>query len=211
MNAVTWVCLAVAGAAAGVDWWSVVRERRSVEYVAKPLVLVALIAAALVLVPADGGVRVAMVVGLGFGLIGDVFLMLDRFIPGAAAFLVGHIAYLVAFVQVPLTGSWLFGGAVILGLLLSLVARPVITGALGRSSVLGGIVIAYLVALGAVLVLGVGTGNLWAAAGVILFAVSDSLLALGRFAGRAPGGRVMVHVTYHVAQALLVLSLPTLG
>ena len=41
--------------------------------------------------------------------------------------------------------------------------------------------------------------------------MSDALLALGRFADRSPGGRVTVHVTYHLAQALIVLSLPTLG
>ena len=79
--------------------------------------------------------------------------MLDRFVAGAAAFLIGHIAYLVAFLQVPLKAGWLFAGAVILGLLLSLVARPVLAGALSRSRLLGGIVAAYLVALGAVLVL----------------------------------------------------------
>lgn len=211
MTVVSWLLLALAGVAAVLDWWSVAADRRRVEYVAKPLVLILLIGVAVLLVPADPGVRTAVVVGLGFGLVGDVLLMLDRFVAGAAAFLIGHIAYLVAFLQVPLKAGWLFAGAVILGLLLSLVARPVLAGALSRSRLLGGIVAAYLVALGAVLVLGVGTGNLWAAAGVTLFAVSDALLALGRFADRSPGGRVTVHVTYHLAQALIVLSLPTLG
>ncbi len=51
----------------------------------------------------------------------------------------------------------------------------------------------------------------WAASSRSTFAASDALLAWGRFVGPAPGGRVAVHVTYHVAQALLVLALPTLA
>jgi hypothetical protein len=40
---------------------------------------------------------------------------------------------------------------------------------------------------------------------------SDTLLGWGRFVGSAPGGRIAVHVTYHLAQAGFVLALPTLA
>jgi uncharacterized membrane protein YhhN len=46
-----------------------------------------------------------------------------------------------------------------------------------------------------------------AAAGGVLFFVSDSVLALNKFAFAVPGSAVIVHVTYHLAQVLLALSL----
>ena len=52
-----------------------------------------------------------------------------------------------------------------------------------------------------------GTGLLVTAIGGALFVVSDALLGWGRFVGPAPGGRVLVHVTYHLGQAGLVLWL----
>lgn len=202
-----WVAVVLAAVAAVTDWWAVGTDRRRVEYVAKPAVLIALVAAALLLEPADPAVRAAVVVGLIFGLAGDVLLMLDRFVPGAAAFLAGHVAYIVALLLVPLYPGMLAVGALLLAGLLALVARPVLAGAARRSRVLGGIVAVYLVALGAVLVLGVGTAVPAAVVGVTSFAVSDALLAYGRFVAPAPGGRVAVHVTYHVGQALLALAL----
>lgn len=211
MTVAAWVALAVAGVAALTDWWSVAKDRRDIEVIAKPAVLVALIAAATALTPADPAVRTAMVVGLTLGLIGDVMLFFDQFLAGAAAFLVGHLAYLVAFLLVPQQLPFLIGGAVLLGVLVGTVVGPIVAGARERSKLLGGVVICYLIVLGAVLVFGLGTANPWVAAGVVLFTVSDTLLAYGRFAGPAPGGRVAVHITYHVAQALLVVSLLTLA
>lgn len=211
MTTAAWVALAVALVAAGVDWWSVARDRRDIEVVAKPGVMVALIAAAAALTPADPAVRTVMVVGLTLGLIGDVLLFFDQFLPGAAAFLIGHLAYLVAFLMTPLSLPWLVAGAIALGVMVGTVAGPIVSGAKGRSTTVGRVVVVYLVAIGAVLVFGVGTGNPWVIAGVVLFTLSDSLLAYGRFVGSAPGGRVAVHVTYHLAQALLVISLLTLA
>lgn len=206
-----WLALVVAGVAALVDWWSVGRDRSDIEVVAKPAVMVALIAAAAALSPADPAIRTAVVVGLTCGLVGDVLLFFDQFIGGAAAFLVGHVAYVVAFLMAPQKLPFLIGGALLLGVLVGVVAGPIVAGARKRSGLLGGVVVCYLIALGAVLVFGVGTANPWVVAGVILFSISDALLAYGRFVGPAPGGRVAVHVTYHLAQALLVVSLVTLA
>jgi uncharacterized membrane protein YhhN len=46
-----------------------------------------------------------------------------------------------------------------------------------------------------------------AAAGATCFLASDTLLAVDRFDRPIPRGTLAVHVTYHVAQVLLVLSL----
>ena len=65
----------------------------------------------------------------------------------------------------------------------------------------------YLVAILTMAVLAANVGVPAAAAGAALFVVSDSVLALNRFVRPIPRGDVAVHVTYHLAQGLLVLSL----
>ena len=50
-------------------------------------------------------------------------------------------------------------------------------------------------------------GDGLAAAGALVFAASDSILALDRFDRPRRWGPVAVMVTYHVAQGLLVASL----
>ncbi len=63
------------------------------------------------------------------------------------------------------------------------------------------------IALSAVAVLGVGTAAIATAAGGILFLASDSLIAWERFVHRVPHGPLAVIVTYHLAQALILIGL----
>ena len=211
MTALAWVALAVAALAAVTDWIAVARDDRHLEHLAKPVVLVAAIGLALAVTPADPSLRWPVVAGLVFGLVGDVLLMLDRFVPGALAFAVGHVCYLVAFVPLAHPPVAL-AAAALLGLLLLAVPGPrVVRGAMGRSRVLGGVVVVYEVLLAGVVVAGAGTGNAVLATGVVLFAASDLLNGWRRFVGSPPGGRVVVHATYHVGQVLIALSLITLG
>jgi uncharacterized membrane protein YhhN len=65
----------------------------------------------------------------------------------------------------------------------------------------------YLVAIATMVVLAVNVGTLAAALGAGLFLASDTILAWNRFIRPLPSGSLAVHVTYHAAQALLVLSL----
>ena len=67
----------------------------------------------------------------------------------------------------------------------------------------------YVVALGSAVVLGVGTEQLWIAAGIVLFAVSDLVLASDRFVQARPLAPLVVIICYHLAQALLLLGLVT--
>ncbi len=84
-----------------------------------------------------------------------------------------------------------------------------IFGALGRDGhrELTAPVAVYLVAIGTMAVLATNVGVPAAAAGAVLFVVSDTVLALNRFVRPIRYGDVAVHVTYHLAQLLLVLSL----
>ena len=207
----TWVVpFAIAAGIAVLDWWAVATDRRDIERWAKPAVMVFLVVAAL-LIPAESDwIRWWIVIGLAFGLVGDVLLFQDRFIPGAAAFLVGHLAYIVALVPIehPLPAVVL--GLVIVGAFAMSLGRCIVRGAWRQSPVLGGIVVAYMITIGAVVVLAVGSWSTVAGVAALLFMASDTLLAWGRFVGSAPGGRVAVMVTYQLAQAGFVLAIPTL-
>ena len=207
----TWVLpMAIAGVIAVLDWWAVATDRRGIERWAKPAVMVFLIAAA-VLIPAESDwIRWWIVIGLAFGLVGDVLLYADRFIPGAAAFLVGHLAYIVALVPIEHPLPAVAFGLVIVGAFAISLGRCIVRGAWRQSPLLGGIVVAYMITIGAVVVLAVGSWSTIAGIAALLFMASDTLLAWARFVGSAPGGRVAVMVTYQLAQAAFVLAIPTL-
>jgi uncharacterized membrane protein YhhN len=93
------------------DWISVATGRKKLEYVFKPLTLIALIVTAYLAgidhtLSGDGETTematLYWILGaLAFSLVGDVFLMLpsDRFVAGLAAFLIAHICYIAAFVD----------------------------------------------------------------------------------------------------------------
>lgn len=211
MTTLAWAALVVAAVAAVTDWVAVGRDDRRLEHLAKPAVLVAVVVLALAVEPLDPALRWPVVVGLLCGLAGDVLLMLDRFVPGALAFAAGHVAYLVGFVPLPHPLPWLAGSLVLGALLLVAAAPKVVRGAAGRSRVLGAVVGGYTVLLVAVLVAGAGAGVPVLAAGVVLFVVSDLANGWRRFVGPTPGGRVLVHATYHLGQALIALSLLVVG
>src|SRR6266404_6341637 len=86
--------LAFAGFAVA-DWVAVSRGSKSLEYVAKPATLAALVLYAASSPAPSGWLTAALV----FSLLGDVFLMLpvDLFAAGLGAFLIGHIAYIGGF------------------------------------------------------------------------------------------------------------------
>jgi uncharacterized membrane protein YhhN len=65
----------------------------------------------------------------------------------------------------------------------------------------------YIAAIVTMVVLAVNVGVAAAAVGATLFLVSDTLLAWNRFVRPVGYGPVVIHVTYHLAQGLLVLSL----
>lgn len=205
------VLLVLAGVAAVVDWVALGTDRRRLEGWAKPAVLVLLIAAAMAADPASDTVRLWIVLGLIGGLAGDVLLYFDRFIPGAAAFMLGHVAYIVALAMVPMRGPDALLGLVIILAVGVGPGRCIVMAAWRRARLLGAIVGLYLAVIGAMAVLALGSANPWMAIGALLFVASDTLLGWGRFVGSAPGGRIAVHVTYHLAQAGVVLAVPTLG
>lgn len=217
-----WILMAAAALAAGVDWVAVATDDRRLEYVAKPAVLTALVVAAAV-IPADRTDLVDrrwwFVAALVFCLAGDVLLMVphDLFVPGLAAFLVGHVLFIVGLLQPPVPPGVPPFSFSTTGLVLATVVVVAVEAAPGtllvRSLLVTGQqtlvppVCVYVAAIVTMVVLAVNVGVMAAAVGAVLFLVSDTLLAWNRFVRPVRFGDVGVHVTYHLAQGLLVLSL----
>lgn len=209
MTGTAGVLLAVTAVAAVIDWIAVRHEHRSVEYVFKPLTLVALTGTALALDPADPTVRTWFVVALVLSLAGDVLLMLpgDLFVPGLGSFLLAHVAYVVGLVLAGLDPLGVLAGLVVVGAAFVVVGVPLVRGIRRTEPAMAPPVVAYMGVISAMVVCAVGTGHGLAIAGALLFFASDSLIGWGRFVKSHDWGRVAVMVTYHVGQTLLVLSL----
>lgn len=217
MNTVSWVFLAVAAVFGVIDWWAVAGEgRRSVERWAKPAAMASLCVVAATAGSPSDGVRVALVIGAVLGLVGDVVIgeSEPRFMGGLVAFLIGHVAYVVAALMVGFDWRTALIGLVFIVALLSyrFLTRvlPAAVGIGGRF--LGGAVLTYGLVIAAMVVTAwgaAGTGSpAWmAGVGACSFAISDWVLGHNRFVGPLPGGSVTVMTTYHLGQALLILGL----
>ena len=200
----------VAAVAAVGNWLAVARGNTRLEYVCKPLTLAALIGAALLLDPDDGAVRAWFVVALVLSLAGDVFLMLPRdlFVPGLASFLLAHLAYIAGLAVDGTEAGWLIAGAVVVGVVAVVVGRRIL-GAVRRGDEpeLLPPVAVYILVISAMVVTALGTAEPLAIAGAALFYLSDALIAWNRFVQPLAFAPVAIMVTYHLAQAALVLSL----
>lgn len=204
-----------------VDWLSVARGRKRLEYVFKPATLLAVLIGAglLMRVPHDPWQARFFLSGLAFSLVGDVLLMLPGerfFLPGLVAFLLGHLCYVVGFnptLPPPLSLLMLIP-AVVGGVVLY---RSIVVGLRrrGESKLLLPVAV-YSVVLSLMLLSAwatsfrpawSGTRRGLAIIGASLFFASDAMLAWDRFVTPIPGGRVWIHATYHLGQIGLAASI----
>jgi len=206
------VALVLAAVAAVVNWWAVAAGRRAVEVVAKPTATAALVVVAATAGTMDTEARVALVVAVVFGLLGDVALLGSseaRFLGGLGAFAIGHAAYVVTALLVGISWPWtLVGVPFMIVLLVWRFAPETVPGARrAGGAVLAGAVLGYATVISAMVLSAAGTRSVLAAVGAMAFAVSDWLLGFDRFVRPIRNGRVAVMVTYHTGQALLILGL----
>jgi uncharacterized membrane protein YhhN len=210
VNAAAFALLALGGMFAIADWVAVAEDALRIERIAKPATLVAFIAAAVVLDPADPAVRAWFVVALVLSLAGDVFLLRPhiRFVAGLSAFLLAHVVYSVGFVVDGLEVTRLVVGIVVVLVAAAFVGRRIVTAVRhGPESALAIPVTGYVLVISVMVALAIGTGGAAATAGAVLFYCSDGLIAWNRFTEPLRWAPVAIMVTYHAAQALLILSL----
>jgi uncharacterized membrane protein YhhN len=211
VNGTAALLLALTAVVAVGDWLVVSANNRRLEYVLKPLTTVGLIAVAVALEPRDPAARVLFVIALTLSLAGDVLLMLPnrkRFFPfGLGSFLLAHLAYIPGLFLLGTATGGLVAGFVVAVVGGALVGRKVLPAVRHTDPSLTVPVIVYLMVILAMLVAASGTLLPLAIAGAVLFCVSDAVLAFREFGTAGPHDGVVVMVTYHLAQALLVLSL----
>ena len=212
MTAVAWVALVLAAVFAVANWVAKATQDKRVEYVAKPATLVSLIVVAATIDPNDEAQRWWFVAALVFSLAGDVLLMLpsDQFVAGLAAFLVGHVCYVVGFwLDPPGAVAVVVAAVIVLACVAPIAIRILRALRAGDQREFVGPVAAYIAVITAMVVSAGASGNVVATAGAALFAGSDSMIAWDRFVRSFPLAPVAIMVTYHLSQALLVLSLLT--
>lgn len=201
-----------------IDWIAVYKGWRNLEYLAKPGVMIVLF----VWIGSIQGFQGPMLwfaAGLVFSLAGDIFLMLphDKFIAGLVSFLAAHVCYLIGFV----TYGLVFDFAVLILLVVILITAGQIFLRISaglRSRNLEKLILPvfiYSVVISLMLLSALTTlvrpnwrfsSAALAAAGGILFFLSDVLLAWNRFISPLPGGRVISISAYHLGQIGIILG-----
>jgi uncharacterized membrane protein YhhN len=154
--------------------------------------------------------RYAFVVALLLSLAGDVALLLGErgFIAGLAAFLAAHVAFCIGFVIGGVSAGILVYAGIPVAIVSLLVGARIMRALVHSGN--GGLSLpvgAYLLALAAMVALAAASGRPGALAGTALSYGSDGLIAWDRFVRPLPWSPLPVIITYHLGQALLVLSL----
>lgn len=192
------------------------RGRRPVVYVCKPLtIVVAMVIAATAAGGPSPSYRALILCGLVCSLAGDVFLMLPvkRFAAGLASFLLAHVCYVAAFVHAsPAPAApLLLAAATAIGVAVTVPLWP----HLGRSQLPVAVYVGALVALlwqsaGWAAQTGAANARL-AAAGALLFTISDAVLAHNRFRRSFRAAQAVILSTYFIAQGLIAASVSAWG
>lgn len=158
----------------------------------------------------------SIALGLGFAAAGDFFLMLpgDYFLFGLVCFLLTHCAYIHALTRdARLAARWpvfLLFAIVALAMVAGLWAAVPATMRLPVAAYAAVLAIMAAQAISRAIDLPPGTparaGARLAAVGGVLFMISDTVLAYGRFRWSIPGGALWVLGTYYAAQWLFARS-----
>lgn len=177
----------------------------------KPLAMALALALVAARARTAGGLRpfdTLLMAGLAFSLAGDVFLMLPgQFIAGLVSFLLAHLCYIALFRR---DAPWFASGkAALATLALAGGMYAFLFPSLPPALRLPVAAYAGVIALMAAQAIGRATvlrdkHAVGVAAGALLFMLSDSLLAINRFALPLPMAQFWVLATYYAAQILIV-------
>jgi len=208
--------LVLAGVAAVIDWWAAETKRATVEAVAKPAVIIALAGVALTLTATSELARWLVLVALACSVVGDVALLRSDmptwFTVGLTAFLIAHLGYVAAMVVgIGIAASGLIlvvCAAIVVAAGFVLVGRRILAAVpSGGPTELLVPVDLYTVVISLMVIAAWATARPAALVGSLAFYASDSLLGWDRFVRPLPHRSLLVMTTYHLAQALMVLSL----
>lgn len=195
---------------AALNIWSDYKKQKLLVYLFKPLTLIFIIALPLIAKAPSTNYKYLILTGLGFSLLGDIFLMLPkrRFIEGLLSFLIAHLFYSAAFLS---NMRWRFSIWPLFPLLLyAVIFFMDLFPYLGKMKFP---VVAYMLVITAMAWLAAQRylqikemKPLLALIGAFIFIISDSSLALNQFVRRHKFGQALTLSTYFAAQWLIACS-----
>jgi len=181
------------------------RENNLLQYIFKPLTMLAIILLAVLNVSSPTFYQKMIIIGLIFSTVGDVFLIdSKRFIQGLISFLLAHICFIIAFFSTPNLPSVIFYLAYV-AFFLSILWKHL------DNLKIPVIVYSFALALMSWFALSRYFGlndpkSLFAFLGSVSFVASDSLLAFNKFKSSFPFAEILILSTYFIAQWLIALS-----
>jgi len=188
-----------------------IRAHEPTQRVAKPIASTGFVATAIAAGALDSGYGQAVLAALVLSWIGDVCLLSRGkpwFLAGLGAFLLGHLAFAIAFWLHGVAGAWLLPTAFLLAIPALLVRRwlmPFVPRDMRRP------VDAYVVVITLMVVLAISAtasgGTFRIAVGAIAFYLSDLAVARDRFVRNELGNRLWGLPLYYVAQLILASSI----
>ncbi len=202
------------------DWLVVFTQKARLKYITKPLVMVILFLW-LYLETNFRGFSLFFGFGIVFSLAGDIWLMLPGrfFLAGLFSFLLAHVSYIVGLNQTPLPFS-LPSLAVVTLVVLAAISLfcKIRFGFMRMIGTLRARFPLALYGLGLIVMLLSGVSTLFRDAwdlsaawmvtiGALLFFVSDSLLGFDRFVKPFHNARLLVRITYHLGQIILIAGI----
>lgn len=201
-----WAFAGTAAVAVGVLIWSEWRTS-PVRYISKPIASLAFIAAGIDRGALDSTYGTILFVGLILAAFGDVFLLGSTrrsFLAGLISFLLGHVAYVVAFLTLGTDILWLAGGFFLVVGLATVILRwlrPHLDAEM-NSPVLAYVAVISLMVVAATGAVGDGATS-WILAGAIGFFASDLAVARNQFVTESVANRAWGLPLYYASQFVL--------
>ena len=186
------------------------KDRPALRAVSKPFASLGFIVAAIGFGALESRYGKIVLLGLVLGAIGDVCLLgkaKQYFIAGLVAFLLGHVAYVVAFSALPISVPQALIAAAVMAAVMVALARWVFPHAPDMRVPIG----VYMLVIAAMCVVAVGAGAAGAPwmipVGALMFTVSDIFVVRDRFV--APGfiNRLWGLPLYYAAQLIIAWSI----
>ena len=199
-----------------IELFALLTGNPQLEYFSKPsLMLILIVYYAVNTRRIASGLKYLIISALAFSWLGDVLLLLDKhtksfFIYGLIAFLTAHIFYIFYFLKVrrvnkveKLPNALVFAAIAVYTLSLFAFIAPFVRSLLVPIAVYALVISTMLAASIAAFDFGKQNFGKISVAGTLLFIVSDSILAINRFAAPFEYAPVFVMLTYALAQLLI--------
>lgn len=186
------------------------KDRPALRAVSKPFASLGFIVAAIGFGALESQYGKVVLAGLVLGAIGDVCLLgraKGAFIAGLVSFLLGHVAYVVAFAALPISISYAAVTAAVMAAIMVAIARWVFPHAPDMRVPIG----IYMLVIAVMCVVAIGAGAAGAPwmipVGAVMFTASDIAVVRDRFVSPGFVNRLWGLPLYYAAQLIIAWSI----